>query len=314
MPVVPPASAPGGKLKARLQQQRRRVVVVGIVVAVAAAALVLSLSRRTVDDLSRLDGHPSVESRPRPGASTGVSRNGHGEESKPVSIDDDDGRHQHNAHSAPPANGKTASSRTSKPLDGASSPNGVAVGAQTDVGVMRLQFAMDDAFATAWRKSSERLTFDTTLTVICEPSAGGSDGGDAQGCPTPGGSGSSGASSIQRPLRVKITFYGKSSLKTRYTARRSLQVDVVEPDANLGVWWPAAESVWGSRKPLRRFVLLSLWEDTYRLAYRSSVLMLREAGLFFPANRFVDLQCRGQDEASVAKVCGASLGAYLMLE
>jgi hypothetical protein len=156
------------------------------------------------------------------------------------------------------------------------------------VATVHVDFAMSEEFTKAWRTSDKRLSFDTTMSFT---------GRDARGATVP--------SATQTDVRVRITFYGKSSLKIKYTRRRSVQVDVIDTNPSAGLRLPNA----GLGTPLRTFLLLSLWEDTYRIAYRSSTVLLQDLGIFFAANRLVALSCDGDKS-----LCGDSLGAYLALE
>ncbi|CUI14843.1 Hypothetical protein, putative [Bodo saltans] len=148
-------------------------------------------------------------------------------------------------------------------------------------------FLMSNTMATAWKKSSERLTFPTMMSV------------DVPGAVLQ-------EQSAKSP--AKATLYGKSSLKIKYTKRRSLHVQFERP-FRLDADSPLIKNV----------VLLSLWEDKYRLAYRSSVELLRQLGIFHSQARLVELRCEALPSSvpsSDGNDCegGASLGTYLLLE
>eukprot|EP00759_Apiculatamorpha_spiralis_P056736 PhF_6_TR8294/c0_g1_i1/m.12763 len=125
-------------------------------------------------------------------------------------------------------------------------------------------------FADAWKNSDKRKGFTSKITFLPEKST---------------------ASCV-------ATFYGKSSLKLKYTRRRSLHISLHAPAIVLGV-------------KMTNFLLLSLWEDQYKLAYRTSAKVLEKAGLFFPQSKLVELHCTGS-----ATWCqpGTSLGVYLLIE
>ena len=156
----------------------------------------------------------------------------------------------------------------------------VATSPPLDSGIARVQFSMSAAMDDAWRKSSKRLTFPISLTI----------NGDTAGS-----------------VIANATFYGKSSLKLKYTKRRSLQIDTATP-------------VYVSRDApaITSFLLLSLWEDKYRIAYISAVELLKEVGLFFSYTRLVELRCSGDssnhDTKAVCGEGGRSFGAYLLVE
>lgn len=127
-----------------------------------------------------------------------------------------------------------------------------------------------------WKTTSERLTFPITITV------GHGDAADAA------------------QLSGTATFYGKSSLKVRYTKRRSLHIQLNQP-----------LQLTADSPGISNFVLLSLWEDKFRLAYRSSAIVLQQLGLFFAYSRLVEIRC-AEDGAGICR--GGTLGAYMLIE
>lgn len=149
-------------------------------------------------------------------------------------------------------------------------------------------FLMSNSMSIAWRESSKRLTFPTKVSVK-----------------VPGG-----VLHLQEALlAARATLYGKSSLKIKYTKRRSLHMDFDSP-IRLDAGGPSMRSI----------VLLSLWEDKYRLAYRSSVELLRQLGIFQSKARLVELRCEALQtslsDVGADNYChgGVSLGTYLLLE
>jgi hypothetical protein len=148
---------------------------------------------------------------------------------------------------------------------------------------LRVTFVMTPEMDDAWRTSSERLTFPTPLTVARDGAAATSHG-------------------------CTVTFYGKSSLKLKYTKRRSVQVRLAAP-----VRFQAGGAA------ITNLVLLSLWEDQHRIAYRSSAILLQKLGLFFAESHLVEMRCAMPKAGKGGKksICGAAgttLGAYLLVE
>lgn len=168
-------------------------------------------------------------------------------------------------------------------------------------------FAMTEVFAEAWQKSSDRLTFSSIVKIDDD-------------------------SGISHKSFGAATFYGKSSLKLKYTTRRSLEVHMDTP-------FPFSSESGETVANVSHFLLLSLWEDAYRLAYVSSIDLLKELGLFFSQSRLVELRCSASSDSfgapdggvwsggpnrlqlsdlspsqRVADLCGETLGVYLMVE
>lgn len=180
--------------------------------------------------------------------------------------------------------------------DDANKNNDVAAGLKASLDraavAVSVGFQMSAAMDVAWRTSSKRLSFESKMSFAASDPVfigiGGGEGSDAASAP------------------AVLTFYGKSSLKIRYTSRRSLHVTTqrpvrIAPDA----------------PPLTNFLLLSLWEDTYRIAYRSAIVVLQELGLFFAYARIVELRCDADasaDDKSPCRKRGGTLGAYLLVE
>lgn len=161
--------------------------------------------------------------------------------------------------------------------------------------VIELDFSSRE-FATAWKTSSKRETSSVPLRWT---ESGKEDIKQQQST---------------KQLESRVTFYGKSSLKIKYTARRSIEVELAEGD---GIQLFDYESDGQSSRSLhriKRFVLLSLWEDTYRIAYRTSAVLLRQLGLFYPVSSLVELRCTGQYSAEVCSDSGSTLGIYLAIE
>ena len=95
-----------------------------------------------------------------------------------------------------------------------------------------------------------------------------------------------------------ITFWGKSSAKLRLTKRRSMVITLDKP-VTLG------------EVEMSKFLLMSLWEDDYRLGYASTAKFLEESGIWSPYSRLVEVYCTGDDTT-----CGnrKSFGVYLLIE
>ncbi|RNF25804.1 uncharacterized protein Tco025E_02059 [Trypanosoma conorhini] len=191
----------------------------------------------------------------------------------------------------------------------------------TNVFFTRVSFAMSDAMATAWRTSSSRLEFSAKMWV--ERVAVRSPDAAAAAPPLP---------AVLQKAIVSATLYGKSSLKLHRTKRRSLYIrsDVPIQFSNSN---PALNSNPFRRNTtvaLREFILLSLWEDTHRIAYRTSVDLLQQLDLMFSFAQLVELRCYPSSPAPpVSHPCapsvpgvsvsdgarkGRTLGVYLAIE
>ncbi|KEG10643.1 hypothetical protein DQ04_03471030 [Trypanosoma grayi] len=183
----------------------------------------------------------------------------------------------------------------------------------------RVSFVMDDSMAHAWRTSSERLTFQVQLRVE-RVQASLMHGGEQQ------------ESTAEQSAKVSATLYGKSSLKLKHTRRRSLYIrtDVPIEFVSSNASDATATHVNDAPVALKEFLLLSLWEDTYRIAYRTSVDLLRQFDLLFSYAQLVELRCypavpsHAWDHPCAPSVSGTSvsdgaqhgrtLGVYLAME
>eukprot|EP00754_Rhynchopus_humris_P039900 Rhum_TRINITY_DN22978_c0_g1::Rhum_TRINITY_DN22978_c0_g1_i1::g.176722::m.176722 len=110
--------------------------------------------------------------------------------------------------------------------------------------------------------------------------------------------------SVASSVPARVQFWGKSSAKLRLTKRRSLliTVDAGSPPLRVADGAP----------PLRRFLLMSLWEDTYRLAYATTARFLEKSGVWLPYTKLVEVHCEGGSE----ELCGpgSTFGVYLLIE
>ncbi|RNF20213.1 hypothetical protein TcG_03793 [Trypanosoma cruzi] len=183
----------------------------------------------------------------------------------------------------------------------------------------RVSFVMSSAMATAWRTSSDRLEFPAEMwveRVAVRPSA-------ATTVSLP---------AVLQKATVSATLYGKSSLKLQRTKRRSLYIRSDSP-----IFFvtpnPALSPNPFKRNTtvaLKEFILLSLWEDIHRIAYRTSVDLLQHLDLIFSYAQLVELRCYPPSQKShldhpcVPSVAGVSvrdgvhvgrtLGVYLAIE
>ncbi|RNF00055.1 hypothetical protein TraAM80_07831 [Trypanosoma rangeli] len=183
----------------------------------------------------------------------------------------------------------------------------------------RVSFVMDDAMATAWRTSSSRLEFQVEMwverVIVRSPTA-------AAG-PLP---------AVLQKAGVSGTLYGKSSLKLHRTKRRSLYIRSDVPIKFVNPQPALTSNIFGRNTTvaLREFILLSLWEDTHRIAYRTSVDLLQQLDLIFSFAQLVELRCYPSsrtppvDHPCASSVPGVSvsdgaregrtLGVYLAIE
>eukprot|EP01065_Artemidia_motanka_P053541 TRINITY_DN995_c0_g3_i1.p1 TRINITY_DN995_c0_g3~~TRINITY_DN995_c0_g3_i1.p1 ORF type:complete len:1209 (+),score=293.06 TRINITY_DN995_c0_g3_i1:41-3667(+) len=161
-----------------------------------------------------------------------------------------------------------------------------AGGGEAGVGCVWMNIEFTPELSDAWQHftGEKGAKFKGSSTVMTVDSAEGD-------C--------SGRETSARKVPVRVGFWGKSSQRLRLTKRRSLDV-VVEDGALSGI--PGAP-------PLRRFLLMSMWEDEYRLAYITAARTLSAAGLWLPHVRFVEVHCSGPSPP-----CESTFGLYLLIE
>eukprot|EP01062_Namystynia_karyoxenos_P007162 TRINITY_DN12511_c0_g1_i1.p1 TRINITY_DN12511_c0_g1~~TRINITY_DN12511_c0_g1_i1.p1 ORF type:complete len:1306 (+),score=335.57 TRINITY_DN12511_c0_g1_i1:77-3919(+) len=165
---------------------------------------------------------------------------------------------------------------------------GGAGGARWGGGCVRLSVHFPPDLASAW------LTFKGEKGVRFP---GSSAALDAEAAAPPCGAGAWRA--VASGAAARVGFWGKSSQRLRLTRRRSLDVTLTQSPLS-GI--PGAP-------PLRRFLLMSMWEDEHRLAYITAARLLAGAGLWLPFVRFVELRCVGPSQP-----CQNTLGLYLLIE
>ena len=98
-----------------------------------------------------------------------------------------------------------------------------------------------------------------------------------------------------------LKFWGKSSAKLRLTKRRSLYV-TLEGGISLG------------GRHLKRFVLMSMWEDMYRLAYPTTAAFMESTGVWFPYTKLVTAGCHHISSSSGFCKNDHQFGVYLLIE
>eukprot|EP01137_Pigoraptor_chileana_P011732 Opistho-2@63100 len=110
-----------------------------------------------------------------------------------------------------------------------------------------------------------------------------------------------------------VSLWGKGSLKLRKSTRRTFLVTLDSPiviDERVGAVGGGHADA--GERIVRRFMLLSLWEDTNRLKYRTSASLLAVVGIWPMHTAFVEVRIPGVPSADGAP--GDSQGVYLLVE
>ncbi|KAJ9460445.1 hypothetical protein DIPPA_18807 [Diplonema papillatum] len=169
-----------------------------------------------------------------------------------------------------------------------------AAGAMMSIG-LSFTPAMDKAWATfAGEKGAVFKGEPTTLTLYSAPG---------------GASALASEATLATQKQAHLAFWGKSSAKLRLTKRRSLRVTLAKEESE-GI------AVRAGGRPMTDFLLMSLWEDEYRLAYASAAKFLEHSGLWEAETRLVEVHRKHASPSSAdeSDIKRESFGVYLLIE